>query len=531
MRLAQTAFSFLLMLLPTAAGAVDLDLSAEGVTGYDNNVFRAKGDETGDVVFRLTPTVKLTSQDSKMGWSLQYRPTYEILAQHTEANELTHDVWGRFEYAFNEKTKISLFEHYRRLHVLNYPSDDGVDDESNVVPDDDIRRETVDINDGSFSLSHVFSPKWSGQTNASYRLFYTDRKNANHSKNFTGSQSFQYALNAANDVGFGASITAQMWDGFEFQPASNTFFYNLFGTWVRRFGDSTTLSLRVGPALIHTDQDDIDLPLREEPLYPHTVVTESTTADDLREKYEFLQWRFNTTNNQFFELPATIPAGSVLVPSVTTCELNYNELTDRCAFQYLILPWDPQASVIRSSVVPVTLFNSGDGTSDLKVTVFGEVRLTHRWTPTLASTLLYNRSDSTASAQGSSSIADMVSLLTTWRPGELWDLSIRGTYLRRESATEISQEALGVERSSVLNPYPYPMLNGQLAYIDVDHAIDTERWSVHARAARRVTRRMTMTLRLTYTNQQTRRSDRNPDTFENYMALFGVRYDFDPIRF
>ena len=38
---------------------------------------------------------------------------------------------------------------------------DGVDDESNVVPDDDIRRETIDINDGSFSLSHSFSPKWS----------------------------------------------------------------------------------------------------------------------------------------------------------------------------------------------------------------------------------------------------------------------------------------------------------------------------------------------------------------------------------
>ena len=530
MRLARTAFSFCLMLLPMAAGAVDLNLSAEGVTGFDSNVFRAKGDELDDLVFRVTPTVKLSSQDSKMGWSLRYRPTYEIFVQHTDANSLTHDLRGRFDYALGDKTSISLFEHYRRLDVLNDPLDDGVDDESNVVPDDDVRREAVDINDGSFSLSHIFSPKWSGQTNASYRLFYTDRKNANNSKSFTGSQTFQHALNAANDVGFGASVTAQMYDGFEFQPASNTFFYNLFGTWVRRFGESTTLSLRAGPALIHTDQDDIDRPSRSEPIFPHTVVTARTTPDELKKKYESLQWAFNTTSGEFIALPPTIPAGSVLVPSVTTCKNNYNALTDRCAFRWLILASDPQASVIQSSVTPVTLFNSGDGTSDYKVTIFGEVKLTQRWTPTLASTLLYNRSDSTASAQGSSSIADMVSFLTTWRPSQLWDLSIRGTYLRRESATEISQEILGLKRPLV-PLFPYPELDGALGYIGVDEAINTERWAVYARAARRVTRRTTMTLRFSYASQQTRRSDRNPDTFDNFMALFGVRYDFDPIRF
>lgn len=539
MRLAQTAFSFFLMLLPMAAGAVDLDLAAEGVTGYDDNIYRAKGDETDDVLFRLTPTVRLSSRDSKMGWSLQYRPTYEIFLQHTDANELTHDLLGGFDYTLNDKTAISLTEQYRRLDVLNYPSDDGVDDESNVVPDDDIRRETIDINTGSFSLSHVFSPKWSGQTHASYRLFYTDRKNADHSKSFSGSQTFQHALNAANDVGFGASVSVQMWDGFEFQPASNTFFYNLFGSWVRRFGDSTTLSLRAGPVLIHTDQDDVDMPdpSRLEPPYPHTLVTEDTTVGDLRQKYEFLQWQFDDGDpvgnpDLLSPLPSDdtpVLQDSVLVPHADTCGNNYNLLADRCQFAILVddsIDPGTAAGIRDAPDIPVTLYTSGDGTNDYDINVFGEVRITQRWTPTLASTIAYNRRESTASAQGSSSIADVVSLHTAWKPSELWDLSIRGTYLRRESATEISQEVLGV----VLPPVnPYPMLNGQLGYLDVEDPIDTERWSVHARAARRVTRRMTMTLRLSYVNQQTRRSDRNPDTFENILALFGVRYDFDPI--
>jgi hypothetical protein len=284
MRLAQTALSFFLMLLPTAAGAVDLNLSAEVVTGYDDNIPRARRHATGDAIFRLTPAIELRSQDSKLGWSLRYRPTYEIFVQSTDANELTHTLLGTFNYTLNDKTAIRLTEQYRRLEVLNFPDDDGVDDEDTVVPDNDVRREKIDINDGSFSLSHTFSPKWSSQTNASYRLFYTARKNADDSKTFAGSQSFSHALNAANDVGFGGSVTVQMFDEIEFQPASNTFLYNLFGTWVRRFGESTTLSLRGGPALIHTDQDDADVVSFPAPLYPHILLAQPETVGDLTDK-------------------------------------------------------------------------------------------------------------------------------------------------------------------------------------------------------------------------------------------------------
>jgi hypothetical protein len=531
MRLAKTALLLFPMLLPMAAGAVDLNLGAEVVTGYDDNIFRARRHETDDAIFRLTPDIELQSQDLKLGWSLRYRPTYEIFVQHTDANELTHDVRGTFDYTLNDKTAIRLVERYRRLDVLNFPEDDGVDDEDTVVPDDDIRREAIDINDGSISLSHTFSPKWFGQTDASYRLFYTSRKNANDSKTVSGSQSFRYALNAANDVGFGGSVTVQMFDEFEFQPASNTFFYNLFGTWVRRFGESTTLSLRGGPALIHTDQDDINVVNGSAPLYPHIQLGQPETVGDLVNKYVFLSGELETGSPDPVSFQGDpVPAGSVLVPSFDACGSTYNAMADRCQPRYLIRESDPYATTIKDAdPKALTLFGSGRGTDDYKVTFFGEVELTPRWTPTLVSTLLYNRSQGTASAQGSGTIADMVSLLTAWQPSELWDLSIRGTYVRRESANEISQEILGAVSPS--GDPGYIELDGNLAYTSVANPIDTERWSVYARAARRVTRRTTLTLRLSYADQQTKRSSRNPDTFENFMALFGVRYDFDPIRF
>jgi hypothetical protein len=532
MRLAQTAFSFFLMLLPVAAGAIDLNLSAEGVTGYDDNIYRTSRDETDDLIFRLTPTVGFSSEESKMGWSLVYRPTYEIFAQHTDANELTHDLRGEFDYILNDKTAMSLTNRYRRLEVLNFPLDDGVDDESNVVPDNDIRREKIDINDGSFGLNHAFSPKWSGQTNASYRLFYTSRKNSNDSKAFTGSQSFQYALNAANDVGLGASITAQMYDEFEFQPASNTFFYNIFGTWVRRFGERTTLSIRGGPTIINTDQDDIAPPTAATE-FPHAMVQPGgESASDLRKKYEFLVGQLDTATDTINPLPAVVPGGSVLVPDAADCGNSFNAMADRCQARYVVLASDPDAASIQGDLVPLTLVGSSSGTDDYKITFFGEVEIKQRWTPNLFSSLAYNRRDATASAQGSGSVADMVTFLTSWRPSERWDLSVRGTWLRRQSATEISQAILGAV-DPLVNPNRYVQLldTNNLAYYGVNRAIDTERWAVHARAARRVTRRTTMTLRLSYANQETRHSDRNPDTFENFMALFGVRYDFDPIRF
>lgn len=540
MRLAQTAFSLLLMLLPAAAGAVDLELSGEAVAGYDDNIYRTSGNETGDALFRFTPVIGFSSQESKLGWRLRYRPTYEIFPQHTDADNLTHRLWGTIDYALDDKTAISLSETYRRLEVLNYPYDDGVDDESNVVPDQDISREKIDINDGSFRLSHAFSSKWTGYTGASYRLFYTTRKNSGNSKSFSGSQSFQYALDAANDVGLGGSVTVQMYDGFEYQPANNSFFYSLFGSWERRFGEGTTLNIQVGPALVHTDQDDLQVDVTGEvPTYPHVYVPDQIYSDDLMDVYPSFDPDGNPNpwleGGVFGPLPLTIPEGSVLVPSVASCgSFNYVAGSDRCAVRIVIPASDPLAQVIHPlapnppATVPLNLVGSDKGASGYKFTIFAEAKLTQRWTPTLRSSLEYSRRDSTASAQGSGTVQDLVSFVTVWQPTERWDLSLRGTWLKRNSPTGVSQQVLGVDPS---NPYPFPMLNGDLSYVEAKEAIDTERWSVFGRIARRMTRRTTMTLRLSYADQHTRRSDRNPNSFHNFMALVGVRYDFDPIRF
>ena len=51
------------------------------------------------------------------------------------------------------------------------------------------------------------------------------------------------------------------------------------------------------------------------------------------------------------------------------------------------------------------------------------------------------------------------------------------------------------------------------------------------RAARRVTRRISASLRLSYSDQQSQNTSRNPNDFGNFLAIVGVKYDFDPFRF
>jgi hypothetical protein len=526
MRLGKTAFSLFLMLLPAAAGAVDLELSGEAVTGYDDNIFRTYGNETGDADFRFTPVFGLSSQDSKLGWRLRYQPTYEVFPQHTDADNLTHQIWGSIDYALDEKTAISLSEAYRHLEVLNYPLDEGVDDETLVAPEPDISREKIDINDGSFDLTHAFSPKWTGYTSASYRLFYTSRTNSNNSKSFAGSQSFQYALNASNDLGLGGSVTVQMFDALEYQPASNSFFYNLFGSWERRFGEGTTLTIQAGPALVHTDQDDAGASLVEP--FPHVVVGgPGMSVGTLRQEYP-------TLDTSGFNDVDPVPAGSVIVPDPEECNNNYVIMADHCVLRDILLNdpdvADEDADTVRDApLIPLNVINSNAGASGYKFTIFAEAKLTQRWTPTLLSSLEYSRRDATASAQGSGTVQDLVSFVTAWQPTERWDLSLRGTYLRRNSPSKVSQILPGVVPWD--GSAPYVTLSGDALYLDTSNVVDTERWSVYGRIARRVTRRTTMTLRLSYSDQQTKRSDRNPDNFHDFMALVGVRYDFDPIRF
>ena len=169
----------------------------------------------------------------------------------------------------------------------------------------------------------------------------------------------------------------------------------------------------------------------------------------------------------------------------------------------------------------VPFAGSNEGSNDMSWTIFGEVALTHYWLPTLTSAISYNRRQSPANGQGASTVADSVLFQTNWQPSELWDLALRASYVHRESLTNLSRSNFLVSE------------DGSLTFFDVDvsRAVDTDRWGVTLRAARRITRRISSSIRFSYSDQRSTNTDRMPNDFGNFLAIVGVKYDFDRIRF
>lgn len=536
MRLAPRVLMVLVAFLPVSAAAVDVELGASAEAVYDDNVFRTSDNPKEDASFRLSPKLRVKSQDTKLGASLFYIPTYEAFATYTDANNWTHQLGTTFDYAAGEKTTLTLDNQFRVLDVLNYTDDDTIDEGVPTIPNNDIEREQVILDDATFNVSHQISSHWTSDTNLGFSSFNADRRNTVDSMTVSAFQNFNYALDAADLVGIGGGVVVQMFDEVTTLPASNTFVYRLFGSWAHEFGDSTTLSVRVGPAYIVTDQDNAPFQSTGNDEYPYILVDRDTTVGQLNQ-------RQNVNIDDFGQglTDATpVPAGSVVVPDSGQCVgAAATALFEgsRCAFHRLLrndaaFPAE-QAPIptITSSLTDVTLLGSNSGSDDGQFTVFGEVLLTQRWTPLLSSTLSYSRSESTASGQGTTTIADTVSLLTVWRPSELWDLSARASYVRRKSPTALSRTFLEVTGDAGLTSFDIVQLTGNAVFVEDNNSVDTERWGITARAARRLTRHITVAARTAYSNQSSKHTSRNPNNFSNFTAILGFQYDFAPFRF
>jgi hypothetical protein len=75
------------------------------------------------------------------------------------------------------------------------------------------------------------------------------------------------------------------------------------------------------------------------------------------------------------------------------------------------------------------------------------------------------------------------------------------------------------------------MANGSALVIQDSENIDTHRWAVVARAARRISRRLTASARVSYSDQRSAHTGRSPNDFGDFLAVVGIQYDFDPFRF
>jgi hypothetical protein len=138
------------------------------------------------------------------------------------------------------------------------------------------------------------------------------------------------------------------------------------------------------------------------------------------------------------------------------------------------------------------------GTSS--TTLFANLALSHRarqstWTAG------FSRSESGAFGAASSTVANIFRSSWTWQPSELWKLTLGGTYSLRQSVQQ-----------------------------DVSATIDT--YAATVTANRRLTRRLTGVVTMTYREQQNSGGFNQAGRgFNSFETGIGVQYDFDPVLF
>jgi len=527
------------------AEAVDLDLSMTATAGYDDNIFRTDKDKKDDASFRFGPTVRVRDETSKLSYNVSYNPIYEQFVSWTEADAWSHFAHGGVDYQLSDRTLLSLSENFQFAQSLNQgpltANQDASGNDIDFVPDTEVERDDIYRNAVSASVFHNFSAHTQGEFKVSHNFFDSERNNTSRNNSVSGFANVVHSLSARDQVGFGGGMTWQRFDGVRGQPETDTFIFQFLGTWIHNFSQDTELTVRAGPAVIYTDQNNARAGSQDP--YPHFVMNGATIGAAYDALGLNMPVDVQDLNGNKLSAGDPIGANSVVIPEDTDClkgMVGGETVFDRsnCSFNVVV---DSTALPLLSAEIRnaprVNLdFVSGDGGgSDTRVTAFGEFSISHHWFAELSSRASFTRSDSAVNSLGSSTVSNHAMLETAWTPTRRWDLQVRGDWLQRKSATDSSNTfvVIGTDTNiGGLGPHSPIISSTGLIANTFKQTVDTEYWRVSGRAAYRTSRRSTVSLRASYQHQETDRgASRGNATFENVLVILGFRYDLDPFHF
>jgi hypothetical protein len=497
-------------LLPGLAWGADVRLSLGVSTEYDNNVFRQPEDEKGDVIFRITPQVRLVEDREKLNYSLGYTLPYEIGVKYSEVRDLNHLVGGDFRYRATPQTEFfgnNGFFYVRGLYGqdsnLQDPALGGVGD----------NRERILSNTLLLGATHHFTPRLSGTATFNQGVYDTTQFNRANALSFGGSLSSGYQLTERHNLGGGFSYSRQSFDDTVNRPSSDTDYYNLFGSWHWMFDETTAFDLRAGPALIHSSQ--------QAPPSTATVVA-----------IPFVSNKDGSVS--VFDSSSGCPqmkGQTVLFDNAGDfCDTIQPAITDPTAIAFLRGPTNQIQVGYLAPFLP-------ESVNDTRITYFANIGLSKRWTPNLISSLNYVRQDDTASGIDGGATLDAVTLSSTWRITDRLDLSTRADWTLRESATNGSRvfvvpcanATLGCATN--ISGLPAGTAGaGNVIQVDSPDSLDTQRYGAAIRLAYLLTKNTVTGLQYTY-NRQSSKGDTvgNTSDFDDHLLTFTVQYNFEPI--
>jgi hypothetical protein len=283
------------------------------------------------------------------------------------------------------------------------------------------------------------------------------------------------------------------------------------------FDETTVFSIRAGPALIHSNQDDPEATIPNQEQVPFEEVGLSLNPPFPEDDDAIVVFDFATC------------------PVVGGNPLLFDNAGVFCAQRIVTNPAD--IGTITSLPLADLDYPAGtapEAVSDTRITYFANASLTKRWSPTLVSNLSYVRQDDTASGIDGGATIDAVLLSTSWRISDRWDASVRADWTLRESATDGARQFIIVDSGvPVTDQFGNPFNAAgaaNLIQINSPDSLDTQRWGAAARIAYRLTKNTVTALQYAYNKQSS-----NGDTvgqssdFDDHLLTFTVQYNFEPI--
>jgi hypothetical protein len=498
------------LILPVAAPAADLTFSLQGDTQYDSNVLRQeKNFEDDDWLFHIVPGVELhEDRGQDVNYSLAYRAPIRFAVEFNDRlNDFDQLADGSIRYHVNDRMDIFASDEFRWLRTT---VQSGFDDTTGVTSLS-TRDERTTINVAELGTTYRFSPRLTGNLVGNHNYFDTDLENRQQNWSVAAIGDLQYTLNAQHVVGLGVRyIHADFEESANIVGSvSNT--YNAFASWRYQITEATAFSISAGPSYIKVDQDDVSSVVSG--VTPIPVFTDGVN--------QFVWDRQNC--------PPGPTAGGTVQP--------YIPFDVGCGGLVLLTGGEPAAVAARNAT-PITVTNansSGDSSDDL--TVFGEIALSQRWTPNLASAIRYERSQGNASGLGGTVTRDAVSFSTTWDFRERWQFAFRGDWTHRKSVADAAQVFwfANITGSAI----PLGLSGGFAAEFDGTantqaigrNRIETNRWGVAGRLSHQMWRNTNLFVELAYNEQTSERSSLGGfSDFEDFLATIGVRHVFEPIK-
>jgi hypothetical protein len=506
-----TACALLVALGPLPARAdVELEAGVRADGTWTDNVFGVddEADKDSDFSVRTTPWVTLDEDDGAFRWDVRYAPAYEYFLQESELRGFDHDASGKLSWQVGERTRVYASEHYSRFRTLSRFNETVAIPGGGTGTVVESQRRKLESNDASVGIAYELSRLDEVSLTVVSGLFdygdfpgddpAADRQSRTDKVDYLSAAAV-YSHILSRNVRVGAQA---FWRSHEFEYVGGfqeeTDYYGAAFSWNQVVDRTLRFDATAGPAYVVPDDPG-----------PETFRQQGVLRFPLAQ----------VGSNFFFFDARTCPRG----PGGVRIFVSGCRIIPQPIGPFLL-------AIVQSITGDFETVIDADVSS--YVTFFAEAALTKEWTPNWKTSLSYERRDDQAAGNGVSSIADTVTLTSSWRPSPRWVVDASGSWVRREQAGEgdVLVPVYVVENTRLLVGIPRVAERIRLIGIPVDQDQETTSYYLNAGVTFLLNARTSLNARAFWVDEETE-SPFQTRNYDRFSVWFGVEYRFDPLHF